>query len=174
LQEEHPAVTLLHGVELNIGPDGTVDYDPEFLAGFDWAVAGVHSQFDLDRETQTRRLVAAMRNPAVRAIAHPSGRRIGLRPGIDLDPEAVAAAAEETGTAIEVNCHLDRLDASEDLLRACRRRRVVLLIDTDAHDPGELANTTWGVRHARRAWVEPASVANTWPRGRFLQWVEGR
>jgi DNA polymerase (family 10) len=174
LQEEYPALTLLHGVELNIAPDGGVDYDAEFLAGFDWAVAGVHSQFDLDRQTQTRRLVAAMRNPAVRAIAHPSGRRIGLRPGIDLDLEAVVSAAEETGTALEVNCHLDRLDASEELLRACREREVVLLIDTDAHDPGELASMTWGVRHARRAWVGPERVANTWRREKFLAWAQGR
>ncbi|MCU0281969.1 MAG: helix-hairpin-helix domain-containing protein, partial [Acidimicrobiia bacterium] len=128
LQEQCPGTTLLHGVELNIGPDGSVDYDPEFLAGFDWAVAGVHSHFDLDREAQTRRLVAAMRNPAVRAIAHLSGRRIGIRPGIDLDLGAVLAAAEETGTALEVNCHLDRLDVSGEVLRAVRGREVLLLI----------------------------------------------
>lgn len=171
LRERHPGLSLLHGVELNIGPEGAVDYDPEFLAGFDWAVAGVHSHFDLDREAQTRRVVTAMRNPAVRAIAHPSGRRIGIRPGIEFDLETVLAAAEETGTVIEINCHLDRLDASGEVLRACRGREVLLLIDTDAHDPGELANTAWGVRHARRGWVEPGRVANTWPRERFLEWV---
>ena len=174
LRERYPAMAILHGVELNIGRNGGVDYDPEFLAGFDWAVAGVHSHFDLDREAQTRRLVTAMRNPAVRAIAHLSGRRIGLRPGIDLDVEAVLAAAEETGTAIEVNCHLDRLDASHEVLRAARGRDVVLLINTDAHEARELANTTWGVRHARRGWVEPERVANTWPRRRFLAWAAGR
>jgi DNA polymerase (family 10) len=171
LRERFAPMAILHGAELNIGPDGSVDYDPEFLAELDWAVAGVHGQFDLDREAQTRRVVTAMRNPAVRAIAHLSGRRIGLRPGIDLDLEAVLAAAEETGTALEINCHLDRLDVSEEVLRVARGREVVWLIDTDAHDTRELANTVWGVRHARRGWVEPERVGNTWPRERFLAWV---
>jgi DNA polymerase (family X) len=173
LQERYPAMTLLHGVELNIGRAGSVDYDPEFLAGFDWAVAGVHSHFDLAARDQTRRLVTAMRNPAVRAIAHLSGRRLGFRAGIEFDLEAVLAAAEETGTALEVNSHLDRLDVSGDVLRAVRERQVVLLIDTDAHESRELGNTTWGVRHARRGWVEPERVANTWPRERFLAWAAG-
>jgi len=171
LREEYPAMAILHGVELNIAPDGSVDYDPEFLAGFDWAVAGVHSHFDLDGETQTRRIVAAMRHPAVRAVAHLTGRRIGLRPGIELDLEAVLAAAEETGTALEINCHLDRLDVSTEVLRAARGREVTFLIDTDAHDTRELGNTTWGVRHARRGWLGPERVANTWPRERFLAWA---
>jgi DNA polymerase (family 10) len=134
-------------------------------------VAGVHSHFDLDREAQTRRVVTAMRNPAVRAVAHLSGRRLGFRPGIDLDLEAVLAAAEETGTALEINCHLDRLDVSGEVLRALRGREVLLLIDTDAHDARELGNAAWGVRHARRGWVEPARVANTRPRERFMDWV---
>jgi DNA polymerase (family 10) len=115
-----------------------------------------------------------MRNPAVRAIAHLSGRRLGFRAGIEFDLEAVLAAAEETGTALEVNCHLDRLDVSTEVLRAVRGRQVLLVIDTDAHESRELGNVTWGVRHARRGWVEPARVANTWPRERFLAWAAGR
>ncbi len=175
LRERFPKLTLLHGTELNIGPSGSVDYDPAFLAGLEWTVAGVHSHFELDRETQTRRIVTAMRNPVVRAIAHLSGRKIGRRPGIDLDVEAVLTAAEETGTALEINCHLDRLDASVEVLRAAQGREVVFLIDTDAHDTRELANTAWGVRHALRGWVVPDRVANTWPRKRFLAWVrDGR
>ncbi|MBN2114217.1 MAG: DNA polymerase/3'-5' exonuclease PolX [Acidimicrobiia bacterium] len=171
LRELYPGMLLLHGVELNIGRDGSVDYDTEFLAGFDWAVAGVHSDFDLDRETQTLRIVTAMQNPAVRVIAHPGGRIIGRRPGMDLDLEAVLSAAEETGTALEINGSLDRLDAPVEMLRACRGREVLLLVGSDAHHSRELANVDWGVRHARRGWVEPERVANTWPRERFLEWV---
>ncbi len=174
LQEQYPGMALLHGVELNIGAEGAVDYDPEFLAGFDWALAGVHAHFDLDAEAQTRRLITAMRNPAVRAIAHPSGRRLGFRAGIEFDLEAVFAAAEETGTALEINCHLDRLDISTEVLGAARGRQVVLLIDTDAHESRELGNMTWGVRHARRGWVAPERVANTWPREKFLAWAAER
>ncbi len=174
LQEKYPAMRLLHGVELNIGRDGAVDYDPEFLGGFDWAVAGVHSHFDLDAAQQTHRLLTAMHHPAVRAIAHLSGRRLGFRAGIEFDLGAVLAAAEETGTALEINSHLDRLDISTEVLRAVRGRQVVLLIDTDAHQSRELGNVTWGVRHARRGWVEPERVANTWPRERFLAWAARR
>ena len=173
LGETLPDMALLHGVELNIGADGTVDYEAEFLGGFDWAVAGVHDHFELDRAAQTRRIVAAMRSPGVRAIAHLSGRKIGRRPGIDLEVEAVLAAAEETGTALEINCHLDRLDAPVEVLRAARGRQVTFLVNTDAHHSRELGNTAWGVRHALRGWVDPERVANTWPRERFLEWVRG-
>ena len=118
----------------------------------------MHGHFELDRAAQTRRIITAMRNPAVRAIAHISGRKIGRRPGIDLEVQAVLAAAEETGTALEINCHLDRLDASAEVLRAARGRGVTFLINTDAHEARELGNTAWGVRHALRGWVDPERV----------------
>ena len=93
----------LHGVELNIGPAGELDYDLEFRRSFDWCLASVHDHFDLDRAAQTRRIVTAMQDPAVRMIGHPSARMIGGRPPIDLDYDQVFAAAEATGTALEVN-----------------------------------------------------------------------
>ncbi len=171
LRNRFDGMEILQGSELNIGPDGTIDYDPDFLAGFGWGVASIHSHFDLDRDTQTRRIVEAMRNPAVNAIGHLSGRRIGKRPGVELDLEIVLEAAELTGCAVEINCHLDRLDAAVEVLQVARGRDVVFTIDTDAHDTRELRNTVWGVRHARRGWVTPDRVANTWPRERFLEWV---
>ena len=103
LRGRFPGLTLLHGSELNIGRDGSVDYDPEFRRTLEWRVAGVHSHFDLDRDEQTRRILAAMEDPTVDAIAHLSGRRIGRRAGIDLDVDAVLAKAAATNTAIEIN-----------------------------------------------------------------------
>jgi DNA polymerase (family 10) len=172
LQEGHPTMTLLHGVELNIDPDGGVDYDPEFLAAFDWCLASVHSHFDLDGESETRRVVTAMRNPAVNAIGHLTGRLIGRRPGIDLDVDAVLSAAEETGTALEINCHLDRLDVPAEMLRLARDREVLFVISTDAHTVRELDQTRWGIRHAARGWVECDRVVNTWEPDRFLAWID--
>jgi DNA polymerase (family 10) len=173
LHETHPDLTILQGLELNIGKDGSVDYDPEFLAGFGFGVASVHSHFDLAAAAQTERVITAMQNPAVNVIGHLTGRRIGKRPGILLDVEAVLDAAEETGCAIEINSHLDRLDAPAEVLRRAHDRPGVLfVISTDAHDAGELANATWGVRHARRGWVERSRVANTWAPAKFLKWVE--
>ena len=111
------ALVLLHGVELNIGPTGQLDYDIEFRRQFDWCLASVHDHFDLDRAAQTRRVVAAMQDPTVRMIGHLSARMIGGRPPIELDLEAILAAAEATGTALEVNGALPRLDLSVEALR---------------------------------------------------------
>jgi DNA polymerase (family 10) len=174
LRKKNRKMYLLHGAELNIGRDGTIDYDPEFLTGFDWGVASVHSHFDLPRAEQTERVITAMRNPAVNIIGHLTGRRIGKRPGIDLDFDAVLAAAEETGCGIEINSHLDRLDAPAEVLRLATDRDVVFVIDTDSHDATELANMRWGVRLARRGWVDRDRVANTWGRDRFLEWSRAK
>lgn len=172
LQEEHPGMRILHGVELNIAPDGSLDYDRDFLMGYDWCVASVHSHFDLAAAEQTERLAAAVRHPAVNAVGHLLGRRIGRRPGIEVDVEAVLDAAEATGTAIEINSHLDRLDAPVEVLWQARRRPGVrFVISTDAHRVGELAQSKWGVLQAQRGWVEKDRIANTWPTEQFLDWV---
>jgi len=174
VRKRNRKMRVLHGAELNIGKDGSVDYDPEFLAGFDWGVASVHSHFDLTADEQTERVITAMRNPAVNVIGHLTGRRIGKRPGIELDVEAVLRAAEATGCALEINCHLDRLDAPAAILRRARGSKVVFIISTDSHDAAELGNVGAGVRLARRGWVDRAQVANTWERDRFLEWAKAK
>ena len=174
LRREYDTLAVLHGAELNIAADGSLDYDPDFLASYDWTVASVHSEFNLDVAAQTRRVVTAIRNPAVRAIGHLTGRRIGRRPGIRLDIDAVLDACRDTGTALEVNCHLDRLDAPADVLQEAALRGVLVVISTDAHRVGELANHRWGVRLARRGRVPHDLVANTWPIERFLEWARSK
>ncbi|HSM00880.1 MAG TPA: DNA polymerase/3'-5' exonuclease PolX [Acidimicrobiia bacterium] len=176
LQDRYPDMTILQGAELNIAPDGTVDYDAEFLGSLDFGVASVHSHFGLSAAEQTARVTTAMRNPAVNVIGHLTGRRIGKRPGIDLDLDEVLAVAAETGCALEVNCHLDRLDApSEVLRRAMEHEGVHFAISTDTHRLHEMDNTVNGVRLARRGWVEKSRIVNTWPQRRFLKWVrDGR
>lgn len=174
LRGRFPAMTLLHGSELNIDRDGNVDYDPAFRRTLDWCVASVHSHFDLDRARQTRRILTAMEDPTVHAIGHLSGRRIGTRSGIDLDVDAVLAKAVETGTAIEINAALPRLDASSEVLLRARGMDVTFVISTDTHHVREFARVEWGVLQATRGWVDPARIANLWPRARFLEWLEGR
>ena len=171
LQEDYPDLRILHGCELNIGRDGTVDYDLEFLLGFEWTVASVHSLFDLDRNLQTERVLQAMANPAVSAIGHLSGRYIGRRPGIELDLDVVMEAAAATGTAIEINGALDRLDATPEAIRIGIEHGVTFVIDTDSHHTNELVRMEYGVLNAQRAWVERSMVANTWPTAKFLKWV---
>ncbi|MGH9460996.1 MAG: DNA polymerase/3'-5' exonuclease PolX [Vicinamibacteria bacterium] len=171
LRARYPKMTILQGAELNIGPDGGLDYDAVFRRGLDWCVAGVHSQFELDREKQTRRILAAMEDETVDAIAHLTGRMIGKRAGIELDIDAVLQKAVETGTAIEINAALGRLDASSDVLFRARDFDVTFVVSTDAHHTRELARMEWGALQATRGFVDPSRIANTWPRKKFLNWA---
>lgn len=174
LRKLYPEITLLHGSELNIGPEGELDYDDEFLLSFDWCVASVHSHFNLDEAQQTKRILKAMNHPAVNAIGHLQGRRIGKRKGIDLDVDAVLEAAAETGTAIEINSHLDRLDAAAEVLWAARERNVVFVVDSDAHRTIEFDHRRHGIRQAERGWVAAERIANTWEPPRFLEWTASK
>ncbi|MDT0466309.1 DNA polymerase/3'-5' exonuclease PolX [Streptomyces gibsoniae] len=154
---------LLHGTELNIGPEGDVDWPDEFLAGFDLCVASLHSHFDLDRKAMTRRLVRACENPYVNVLGHPTTRLIGKRPGVDADWDEVFAVCARTGTALEVNAQPDRLDlCDEDVLRA-REHGAKFAVNTDAHSVPHLAQLRFGVGTAQRGWLTPEDVINTWP-----------
>jgi len=168
------ALVLLHGVELNIGPAGELDYDAEFRSSFDWCLASVHDHFEQDRPAQTRRIVTAMQDPSVRMIGHLSARMIGGRPPIDLDLDAVFAAAEATGTALEVNGSLPRLDLSVDALRRAQQRDVTFVLTSDAHLARELDRVDFAARNAERAWTLPARIANTWPAERLAAWAQQR
>jgi DNA polymerase (family X) len=170
-QQLGDSLTLLHGVELNIGPSGELDYDLEFRRQFDWCLASVHDHFDLDRAAQTRRVVAAMHDPTVRMIGHLSARMIGGRPPIDVDLDAIFSAAEATGTALEVNGGLPRLDLSVEALRRARGRDVTLLLTSDAHHANELERVRYAALNAARAWIDPARIANTWDAPRLLGWL---
>lgn len=172
LRGEYPRLTILRGSELNIAPDGGVDYDAGFLDGFDWCVASVHTHFDLSEAEQTNRVIKAMHNPAVSAIGHLTGRRIGHRPAIELNARAVFEAAAETGTALEINSHLHRLDVpSELLLQARGIDGLHFVISTDSHHTSEFENLRFGVTNARRGWVTRDKVINTLPLEHFLEFI---
>jgi DNA polymerase (family X) len=158
---------LLHGTELNIAPDGSVDWDEDFLAGFDLCVASVHSNFDQPRAEMTRRFVTACENPHVNIIGHPLTRRIGRRPPVDVDFGELFRACARTGTALEVNASPQRLDLPSDHIRAARDAGVVFAIDSDAHSVADLGNLPYGVGTAQRGWLTPDDVINTWPLDRL-------
>jgi DNA polymerase (family 10) len=156
-------MTLLHGSELNIQPDGSVDWEDEFLEGFDLLVASVHSMFNQTREELTKRIVRAMENPYVNIIGHPTGRMLGKRPPIDLDMEEVFKAAVRTGTALEVNSFPDRLDLRDEHVQWARELGVKFAVDTDSHAAPHLSHMRFGVATAQRGWVTKDDVINTWP-----------
>jgi DNA polymerase (family 10) len=162
---------LLHGVELNIGPKGELDYDADFRRSFDFCLASVHDHFDLDRAAQTARVVTAMQDPSVRMIGHLSARMIGGRSPIDLDLDAIFEAAESTNTALEVNGALPRLDLSVEALRRGRERNVTFVLTSDAHHANELERVRYAALNAERAWIPPERVVNAGAPERLLAWA---
>jgi DNA polymerase (family 10) len=162
---------LLHGCELEVRADGTLDFDDRLLASFDLVVASVHVSRRQPRDELTRRTLNAIRSPHVDVIAHPSGRMIQTRDDLDLDWDLVYQEAARTGTALEINGSPHRLDLAVERARRAVELGCVLSIDSDAHKIPELDFVRWGVSQARRAWVEAPSVLNTRTRAELLAWV---
>ena len=160
LDDRYPEISLLFGCELNIGPDGDLDYDPSFRLEFDYCVASVHSHFDLPQEQQTVRILTALQDPAVNAIGHLTGRYVGRRPGIELDVDAVLEGLRVTGVALEINGALDRLDATAEVARKAMSAGVDVVIDTDSHHVRDLVRMDYGVQWAQRGWVTTDRVLN--------------
>jgi DNA polymerase (family 10) len=165
---------VLHGTELNIDPDGDVDFDDEFLAGFDLRIASVHSRFGQPRKAMTRRLVRACENPYVNIIGHPTTRRINTRPPVNADFDAVFEAAARTGTALEVNSVPDRLDLPDDLILRAKRHGVKFAVNTDAHAAADLDCLRYGVGTAQRGWLTADDVINAWPLDRLREFIDAK
>jgi len=164
-------IELLAGSEVNVLPDGSLDYADELLGELDWVIASVHTAFGMSEQAMTERMIAAIEHPLIDAIGHPTGRLIERRAPYALDLDAVFAAAARTGTMLEINANPDRRDLSDVHARAAARAGVLIVIDSDAHRTATLANMRWGVATARRAWLSSAQVANTraWPELRGLR-----
>ena len=156
-------IELLAGSEVNILPDGSLDYEDRLLGELDWIVASVHTSFGMAEQAMTERMIAAIEHPLVDAIGHPTGRLIERREPYAIDLDAVFAAAARAGTMLEINANPDRRDLSDVHARAAMRAGVLLVIDSDAHRTRTLQNMRWGVATARRAWLTKEHVANTRP-----------
>ncbi|TKG62567.1 DNA polymerase/3'-5' exonuclease PolX [Prauserella endophytica] len=162
---------LLHGTELNIGPDGEVDWPESFLRGFDLCVASIHSHFTQDRATITRRLVRAAENPCVHVIGHPTTRLIGRRGPVDVDLAEVFRACARTGTALEINSAPDRLDLRDEDILLAKRFGVRFAINSDAHAVHHLGFVRYGAGTAQRGWLTKDDVINTWPLERLREFL---
>jgi DNA polymerase (family 10) len=168
---EKEKMTLLHGTELNIDPEGGVDWDGEFLSGFDVTVASVHSLFNQSKDEMTRRIVRACENPYVNIIGHPTGRKILTRAPIEFDVDEVFAAAARTGTALEINSYPDRLDLRDEHIMWAKRHGVKFSIDTDSHSTVHLDFLRYGVGTAQRGWLTKDDVINAWPLTRLRRFL---
>jgi DNA polymerase (family 10) len=156
-------IDLLAGAEVNILPDGSLDYDDDSLAELDWVIASVHTAFRMPSEEMTARIIKAIEHPLVDAIGHLSGRKIERRPAYDFDIERVIDAAARTGTMLEINSSPDRRDLNEVHARAAAAAGVPIVINCDAHRVGGYAVARYGIATARRAWLTKANVVNTRP-----------
>ncbi|MET1180089.1 DNA polymerase/3'-5' exonuclease PolX [Peribacillus simplex] len=160
LNEKYTDFTVLSGIEMDILPDGTLDYDDELLAEMDLVIASIHSSFSQPRETIMERLKTALNNPHVDIIAHPTGRIIGRRTGYDVDIEMLIELARETNTALELNANPNRLDLAPPHLRKAQEAGVPIVINTDAHSIDMLEHMPVGVSSAKKGWIKESTVLN--------------
>jgi DNA polymerase (family 10) len=165
--EKGAGIRLFAGSEVDILKDGALDMDDEVLAQLDVVVCSIHSFMNLDRAAMTDRLLAAIENPYTQIIGHPTGRVLLRREGFDYDMERIIEAAARRGVALECNAYPDRLDLKDTYLRLARDRGVKIVISTDAHSTTHLPFMKYGVRMARRGWLEKKDVLNTLPAEQF-------
>jgi DNA polymerase (family 10) len=167
-------IRLLAGAEVEVHRDGSLDYDDETLAALDVVVASLHSGLRQQRAQLTERIERVLNNPNVDIIAHPSGRLIERREGGDFDWDQVFMAAARTDTALEINADPARLDLNVDLAAQAAAWGCLLTINCDAHHPSGFALLEYGVATARKAWLEPSSILNSWPSDEILTWLARR
>jgi DNA polymerase (family 10) len=159
---------ILAGIEVDILKDGALDLDDEVLAQLDVVVASVHSYMNLEREAMTERLLAAIENPYTQIIAHPTGRLLLRRDAFAYDMEKILDAAKKHGVVMECNAYPDRLDLNDKYLRMAKNRGVRVVISTDSHTTSNLPFMKYGVKMARRGWLEKKDVINTLPAAKLM------
>lgn len=161
--KRHDGIEVLSGTEMDILPDGSLDFDDEVLAQLDFVIASIHSSFQQPQEQIMARILTAMKNPYVHMIAHPTGRIVGKRDGYNPDVEQILDWAKEYGKIVELNASPYRLDLAVEWLVMAQEKGVPVAINTDAHAIEGLEVMATGVRHAQKAWLKKDNVVNTWP-----------
>ncbi|MBI5699455.1 DNA polymerase/3'-5' exonuclease PolX [Candidatus Saganbacteria bacterium] len=162
---------VLKGVEVDILPDGTLDYKDAILKECEVVIAAVHSNFKMPKDKMTRRILAALKNKYVNLLSHPTGRLIGKRDPYEVDLEKIMKAAADTGTYLELNAHPERLDLNDAHCLRAKELKIKLSINTDAHSAGNLSDMKYGVATARRGWLEKKDVINTYPIDKLLKFL---
>lgn len=172
LNEQYSDFTIFRGTEMDILPDGTLDYDDDCLKELDIVIASIHSNFSQPQSVIMKRLKAALYNYHVDIIAHPTGRLIGRREGYDVDIEMLLELAKETDTILELNANPNRLDLCVEHLKKAKEYGVKVVINTDAHSINMLEHMEIGVAYARKAFIQPDDVVNTWDVEQLKQFLK--
>ncbi|MDM5330777.1 DNA polymerase/3'-5' exonuclease PolX [Neobacillus sp. CF12] len=174
LNDKYDDILILSGVEMDILPDGTLDYEDDLLAEMDFVIASIHSAFSQPREKIMERLRTALTNAHVDLIAHPTGRKIGKREGYDVDIDMLIELAKETNTALELNANPNRLDLKAEYLRQAQEAGVKIFINTDAHKKETLSHMKVGVSTAKKGWIKKSSVINALEPNDLLEFLHNR
>lgn len=172
LNQKYADFTILTSVELNIDNEGKTDFPDEFLALFDIVTASIHTGFNQDKETLTKRALGAIYNPHIDILGHPTGRILGRRLPYQIDLESIFKAAGQTATVLELNAYPDRLDLKDDYLREAKKYGCKFAINTDAHHTGQLNYMRYGVFTARRGWLEANDIINTYEIKKVLAFLK--
>ena len=159
----HPEFRIFAGIESDILPDGSLDYNEEILAEFDFVIGSVHSSFNMAEVAMTERIATAMRNPVLTMLGHPTGRLLLARDAYAVDLNEIIRVAAATQTILEINASPYRLDLDWRWCRQAKTAGVILAINPDAHSVEELAVVSYGVGIARKGWLEAADILNTRP-----------
>jgi len=171
INSEGRAIRILMGSEVDILPDGSLDYPDEVLRELDFVVASVHGSFSMEEREMTRRICGAIENPNVDALGHPTGRLIGQREPYRVDIDAVIETARDHDKALEINSSYKRLDLKDTHARKAVEAGVKIMVSTDAHRIQHLERIIFGVGTARRGWVKKTDVVNTYGLSRLLKWL---
>jgi len=163
---------ILHGCEVNILNDGSVDIKDEVLEKLDYVIAGAHSFFKMSKQEMTKRLIKAMENSNIDIIAHPTGRLIGRRDEFQMDFDKILEVAKKTGTILEINSAPKRLDLNGFNVRRAKAHGIKMIIDTDSHQKEQLSLMEYGVGQARRGWAEKSDIINTLPLEELLKYFK--
>jgi len=174
LNKKYDDITILAGVEMDILPDGSLDYDDELLEQMDIVIASIHSSFSQPKAKIMERLENALRNKHVDIIAHPTGRKIGIRDGYEVDMDELIRLAKETNTVLELNSNPNRLDLNAENIKRAQEAGVHIVINTDAHHTKELGFMGIGVSTAKKGWINKNRVINTWDTEKLLDFLKNR
>ncbi|MFC4801026.1 DNA polymerase/3'-5' exonuclease PolX [Neobacillus sp. GCM10023253] len=174
LNEKYDDFLILSGVEMDILPDGSLDYEDELLAEMDFVIASIHSAFSQPKEKIMERLKNALQNAHVDLIAHPTGRKIGRREGYEVDMDLLIQLAKETNTALELNANPNRLDLAAEHLRKAQEAGVKIVINTDAHQLDTLKHMEIGVSAAKKGWIKKSTVINALDKKDLLNFLHNR
>ncbi|WP_088006599.1 DNA polymerase/3'-5' exonuclease PolX [Indiicoccus explosivorum] len=169
LNEQYDDIEILSGTEMDILPDGSLDFDDDLLAELDFVIASIHSSFSQSQDKIMERLHNAIKNPHVDMIAHPTGRVIGQRDGYNPDVGQLIAWAKEYGKILELNGSPYRLDLATEWLELAQKEGVPIAVNTDAHSTDGLDLMETGIKYAQKAWLKKAAVVNTWPLERLKE-----